>query len=70
MKRYKVGDSYFWYDEGDQPSNAVLAEKKVESKKETEVEKEPEVEKETKVETDVDVKIRVPENKSKGVKAK
>ena len=60
MKRYKVGDSYFWYNEGDQPSNAVLAEKKVESKKETEVE----------TETDVDVKIRVPKNKAKGVKAK
>lgn len=56
MKRYKVGDSYFWYNEGDQPSNAVLAEKKVESKKEAEVE--------------TDVKIRVPKNKSKGVKTK
>lgn len=56
MKRYKVGDSYFWYNEGDQPSNAVLAEKKVESKKEAEV--------------DTEVKIRVPKNKSKGVKAK
>ena len=60
MKRYKVGDSYFWYNEGEQPENAVLAEKKVESKKETEVE----------TEADVDVKIRVPKNKSKGVKAK
>lgn len=58
MKRYKVGDSYFWYNEGEQPSNAILVEKKVESKKETEVE------------ADVDVKIRVPKNKAKGVKAK
>ena len=58
MKRYKVGDSYFWYNEGDQPSNAILAENKVESKKETEVE------------ADVEIKVRVPKNKSKGVKAK
>jgi hypothetical protein len=60
MKRYKVGDSYFWYDEGDQPSNAVLAEKKVEKKVESKVE----------TETEVDIKIRVPKNKAKGVKAK
>jgi hypothetical protein len=58
MKRYKVGNSYYWYNEGDQPSNAILAEKKVESKKETEVE------------ADVEIKVRVPKNKSKGVKAK
>jgi hypothetical protein len=62
MKRYKVGDSYFWYNEGDQPSNAVLAEKKVEKKVESK--------KEAEVDTDVDVKIRVPKNKAKGAKAK
>lgn len=58
MKRYKVGNNYYWYNEGDQPSNAILAEKKAESKKETEAE------------TDVEIKVRVPKNKSKGVKAK
>lgn len=60
MRRYKIGNDYFWYNEGEQPSNAILVEKKVEPKKENKVE--------TKIDTDI--KIRVPKNKSKGVSKK
>lgn len=64
MKRYKIGDSYYWYEEGTQPENAILAEsKKVEPKKTV-------VESEDTEENKVAVKVKVPKNKSKGVKAK
>ncbi len=54
MKRYKVGDSYYWYEEGDQPSNAI----------------EDKPLKEVKEKASVAVKVKIPSNKAKGVKAK
>lgn len=54
MKRYKIGNNVYWYNEGEQPANAV----EVDVKK-TETEK-----------PSVEVKINVPKNKAKGVKAK
>lgn len=64
MKRYKVGDSYYWYEEGTQPENATLVEsKKVEPKMTT-------VESEETEEKKVAVKVKIPKNKSKGVKTK
>lgn len=65
MKRYKVGDNYFWYNEGEQPSNAILVEsKKIEPKKVNEAESN--IEPADKVKA----KVTIPKNKSKGVKAK
>lgn len=58
MKRYKIGDNYYWYEEGAQPECAVE-----DTKKET---KKPENE----VKAEVEVKVSIPKNKSKGVKAK
>ena len=50
MKIYKVGDNFYWYEEGCQPKNAELVA--------------------TKENANVDIKILVPKNKAKGVKAK
>lgn len=55
MKRYRISDNCYWYEEGTQPENAVLADKAKEDKAEPSVK--------VKVVTDV-------KNKSKGVKAK
>lgn len=55
MKRYRIGDNCYWYEEGTQPENAVLADKVKENKAKPSVE--------VKVVTEV-------KNKSKGVKAK
>lgn len=55
MKRYRIGDNCYWYEEGTQPANAVLADKVKEDKAQPSVE--------VKVVTNV-------KNKSKGVKAK
>lgn len=55
MKRYRIGDNCYWYEEGTQPANAVLADKVKEDKAQPSVE--------VKVVTEV-------KNKSKGVKAK
>ena len=55
MKRYRIGDNCYWYEEGTQPANAVLADKV----------------KEDKVKPSVEVKVVTEvKNKSKGVKAK
>lgn len=55
MKRYRIGDNCYWYEEGTQPTNAVLADKV----------------KEDKVKPSVEVKVVTEvKNKSKGVKAK
>ena len=56
MKRYKIGNNYYWYEEGKQPADAV----------------EDKLAKETKVEDNVSVaaKVKIPSNKAKGVKAK
>lgn len=54
MKRYRIGDNYYWYEEGKQPANAV-EDKHV---------------KEVKEETSVATKVKIPTNKAKGVKAK
>lgn len=59
MKRYKVGDNFYWYEEGCQPENAELVEKKQTKKVVAPTEN-----------AKVDVKILVPKNKAKGVKAK
>ena len=58
MKRYKIGDDYYWYHEGDQPDCAILVEAKKEAK--------AEVIQEAEVET----KSSTPKNKGKGVKNK
>lgn len=58
MKRYKVGDFVHWYNEGDQPNDAILLDKL--SKTIEEKEKEKVVEK----------KAATPRNKAKGVNAK
>lgn len=55
MKRYRIGDACYWYEEGTQPANAILADKAKEDKAKPSVE--------VKVVTEV-------KNKSKGVKAK
>lgn len=55
MKRYRIGDNCYWYEEGTQPECAVLADKVKEDKAQPSVE--------VKVVTNV-------KNKSKGVKAK
>ena len=57
MKRYKIGDNYYWYKEGTQPANAV-EDKQV---------KQAETSEDT---TEVKAKVKIPTNKSKGVKAK
>ena len=55
MKRYRIGDNCYWYEEGTQPANAVLADNV----------------KEDKVKPSVEVKVVTEvKNKSKGVKAK
>lgn len=56
MKRYKIGDSYYWYEEGTQPACAV----------------EDKPVKEAKVENTASVaeKAKTPSNKGKGVKNK
>ncbi len=65
MKKTYIIDGYkFKFEEGTQPENAILVEsKKVEPKKTI-------VESEDKEETKVAVKVRIPKNKSKGVKTK
>ena len=57
MKRYKIGDNYYWYEEGKQPANAVEDKqvKKAEASEDT---------------TEVKAKVKIPSNKAKGVKAK
>lgn len=55
LKRYRIGDNCFWYEEGTQPANAVLAD----------------TVKEDKAKPSVEVKVvTAVKNKSKGVKAK
>lgn len=56
MKRYKIGDRFYWYEEGTQPEGAIEDTKKTEKKIE-----QPKVE--VKVVTNV-------KNKAKGAKAK
>lgn len=65
MKKTYIIDGYkFKYEEGTQPENATLVEsKKVEPKK-------TKVESEDKEEPKVAVKVKIPKNKSKGVKTK
>ena len=57
MKRYRIGDNYYWYEEGTQPACAV--EDKLVKKAET-----------SENTTEVKVKVKIPSNKAKGVKAK
>ena len=58
MKRYRIGDNCYWYEEGTQPADAVLADKVKEDK-------------EDKAKPSVEVKVVTEvKNKSKGVKAK
>lgn len=64
MRRYKVDDSYYWYEEGTQPANATLVESKKVEPKITKVESEDTEE------NKVAVKVKIPKNKSKGVKTK
>lgn len=59
MKRYKIGNNFYWYEEGSQPANAELVEKNQPKKVVAETEN-----------AKVEVKIQIPKNKSKGVKAK
>lgn len=65
MKKTYIIDGYkFKFEEGTQPENATLVEsKKVEPKMTT-------VESEDKEEKKVAVKVKIPKNKSKGVKTK
>lgn len=58
MKRYRIGDNVYWYEEGEQPECATL----VESKKETKAK--------VKDNAKVEIKVSIPKNKSKGVSAK
>ena len=57
MKRYRIGDNYYWYEEGTQPACAVEDKlvKKAETSEDT---------------TEVKAKVKIPSNKAKGVKAK
>lgn len=57
MKRYKIGDNYYWYKEGTQPACAVEDKlvKKTEAYEDI---------------TEVKTKVKIPSNKAKGVKAK
>ena len=57
MKRYKIGNNYYWYKEGTQPACAV-EDKQVEKAEASE---------DT---TEVKAKVKIPTNKAKGVKAK
>lgn len=57
MKRYRIGDNCYWYEEGTQPACAV--EDKLVKKAET-----------SENTTEVKVKVKIPSNKAKGVKAK
>jgi hypothetical protein len=61
MKRYKLGDFTYWFDEDKVPEGAIPVDtakaepKKVEASEDT---------------TEVKAKVKIPLNKSKGVKAK
>ena len=57
MKRYRIGDNCYWYEEGTQPACAVEDNlvKKAETSENT---------------TEVKAKVKIPSNKAKGVKAK
>lgn len=57
MKRYKIGNNYYWYKEGTQPACAV----------EDKLVKKEEPSEDT---TEVKAKVKIPSNKAKGVKAK
>lgn len=57
MKRYKIGNNYYWYKEGTQPACAV--EDKLVNKAEASEDT-----------TEVKAKVKIPSNKAKGVKAK
>lgn len=57
MKRYKIGNNFYWYEEGTQPASAV--EDKLVSKAEASEDNK-----------EVKAKVKIPLNKSKGVKAK
>lgn len=56
MKRYKVGDLVCWYKEGEQPEGAILLDKSTKEAKEENA--------------SIEIKVSIPKNKSKGVKAK
>lgn len=62
MKRYRIGDNCYWYEEGTQPACAV--EDKLVKKAET---KKADTSEDT---TEVKAKVKIPSNKAKGVKAK
>lgn len=57
MKRYKIGNNFYWYKEGTQPDCAVEAKQinKVETSEDA---------------AEVKTKVKTAANKSKGVKAK
>lgn len=63
MKRYRIGNNCYWYEDGKQPENAVLADevKKVVETKEKVVETKEKV---------VEKKATTPRNKAKGVTTK
>lgn len=62
MKRYKIGDNYYLYEEGTQPACAVEDKPAKEVKAEEPKTEEPKA--------SVAAKVKIPSNKAKGVKAK
>ena len=56
MKRYKVGEFVCWYNEGEQPEGAILLDNYTKEAKEENA--------------SIEIKVSIPKNKAKGVKAK